>query len=178
MMTIEKKLAQTDLNQFKTEPLKLLVKQLYKHQNFKNKVVLERINRLTYTENTVNLYLQKIRLYLKEGIKNKAVAPRVYDIVDELKATHESILTPSESDRHIVRDYKPTTKKVVSLPQRQETTKITTKTTPHQYGVKCENSIKIFDSKDWALGYLECFKAIGNGKPCELVRVSFEIVGE
>ena len=128
MMTIEKKLAQTNLNQFKTEPLRLLVKQLYKHQNFKNKVILERINRLTYTENTVNLYLQKIRLYLKDGVKNKAVASRVYDIVDELKATHESILTPSESDRHIVRDCKPAAKKVVTLPQRQETTK-TTKTT-------------------------------------------------
>jgi len=173
MMTIEKNLANTDLNQFKTEPLKLLVKQLYKHQNFKNKVVLERINHLTYTENTVNLYLQKIRLYLKDGVKNKAVAPRVYDIVDELKATHESILTPSERDRHIVRDYKPTAKKVVSLPPLNTATEpIPTKTINlGQYGVKINNTIKLFPSKDACMAYIECYREFDDTKELAIVNL-------
>ena len=67
MMDIEKKLAKTDLNQFKTEPLKQLVKQIYKHQNFKTRVILEKINRANYSEHTVALYINKIKQYLKTG---------------------------------------------------------------------------------------------------------------
>lgn len=61
MMNIEKNLAQTDLNQFKTEPLKQLIKQIYKHQNFKSSVILNKINRANYSETTTKLYINKIK---------------------------------------------------------------------------------------------------------------------
>ncbi len=168
MMTIEKNLAQTDLNQFKTEPLKLLVKQLYKHQNFKNKVVLERINHLIYSEKTISLYLQKIRSYLKDGIKNKAVAPRVYEIVDELKATHEAILTPSEKDRVTTYNYKQTT----TVPQQFTTEPIPTKTINlGQYGVKIGNTIKLFPSQDACMAYIECYREFDTSKDLAIVNL-------
>lgn len=168
MMTIEKELAKTDLNQFKTEPLKLLVKQLYKHQNFKNKVVLERINCLTYTQNTVELYLTAMRRYLKTGAKSKTVAKRIYDIVDELKATHESILTPSEKDRVTTYNYKQTT----TVPQQFTTEPIPTKTINlGQYGVKINNTIKLFPTKDACMAYIECYREFDTTKDLAIVNL-------
>ena len=58
---LEKNLAQTDLNQFKTEPLRLLIKQLYKYQNFKITAILAKINKLTYKDNTIKVYVDALR---------------------------------------------------------------------------------------------------------------------
>lgn len=168
MMTIEKNLAQTDLNQFKTEPLKLLIKQLYKHQNFKIKVVLERINHLNYTEGTIGNYFTAIRNYLKNGAKSKFVGTRVYEIIDELKATHEAILTPSERDRVTIYNHKQTT----TVPQQFSTEPIPTKTINlGQYGVKINNTIKLFPTKDACMAYIECYREFDSSKDLAIVNL-------
>ena len=99
MMNIEKSLAQTDLNQFKTEPLKQLIKQIYKYQKFKSSVILNKINRANYSEATAKLYINKIKQYLKTGVKVHNMPVKIYNILEELKAVHTPILTPSESEK-------------------------------------------------------------------------------
>ncbi len=175
---LEKNLAQTDLNQFKTEPLKQLIKQIYKYQNFKTRVILEKINRGAYSENTVALYIDKIRQYIRFGTKNTHTGTQIYEIVDELKANHTPILTPSESDKARVCNRKskhvtnpsptPVQKTPVEPPKYIE--KI-----PPQYGIKCGDWIRLQPTKEMALGYIECYKVIGDGKPVELVTVDLEV---
>ena len=168
MMTIEKNLAQTDLNQFKTEPLKLLVKQLYKHQNFKIKAVLERINRLTYTEKSIGNYFTAMRRYLKDGTRSKVASSRINDIIDELKATHEGILTPSEKDRVTTYNFKQTT----TVSQQFTTEPIPTKTINlGQYGVKINNTIKLFPTKDACMAYIECYREFDSSKDLAIVNL-------
>lgn len=174
-MDIEKKLAKTDLNQFKQEPFKLLVKQLYKYQDFKTSVILNKINKLTYKDATIRVYVAAMRKYLKTGVED-CNARSLYDIIDELKATHTPILTPSASERH--KSYKPRKQKPAKpspAPVPVEPPKYIEKIPP-QYGVKSGDWIKLFSTKEMALGYIECYKVIGDGKPVELVTVDLEVV--
>lgn len=173
MMNIEKSLAQTDLNQFKTEPLKQLVKQIYKYQNFKAGIILEKINRANYSEATTRLYINKIKQYLKTGIRVHSTPTSVYKIIDELKAVHTPILTPSESERAQVYYSKYSKLATNPAPVSVEPPKYIDKIPP-QYGVMCENKIILQPSKEMALGYLECYKIIGDGKAVKLVTVDIE----
>lgn len=171
MMNIEKKLAQTDLNQFKTEPLRQLIKQIYKYQKFKSSVILNKINRANYSETTVKLYINKIKQYLKTGVKVHSTPANVYNILEELKAVHAPILTPSESEKAKV--YK-TRKQKVSEPIKTVEPPRYIEKIPPQYGVMCENKIVLQPSKEMALGYLECYKIIGDGKAVKLVTIDIE----
>ena len=175
---LEKNLASTDLNQFKTEPLKLLVKQLYKYQNFKNTAILSKINKLTYKDNTILVYIDAVRKYLKDGTKISNTS-RIYDILDELKATHAPILTPSAGEKR--KEYKFKNKKIATLPpvttpvEIKEPPKYIEKIPP-QYGIRCGDWIRLQPTKEMALGYIECYKVIGDGKPVELVAIDLEVV--
>lgn len=179
---LEKKLASTDLNQFKTEPLKLLVKQLYKYQDFKIAVVLKQINMLNFKPNTIKQYYGMLRRYLKYGIKEKSFT-QFYTYIDELTSVHSPILTPSQQDR--VTEYKnnmqkstktfPTTTPVEL--QKAQPPKYIEKIPP-QYGIRCGDWIRLQPSKEMALGYIECYKVIGDGKPVELVAIDLEVLND
>ena len=171
MMNIEKSLAQTDLNQFKVEPLKQVVTQIYKYQHFKTDIILEKINRAQYSESTIKLYINKIKHYLKSNIKQNNIPQSIYKVIDDLKSVHAPILTPSERERTKV--YKPRKQKQVETVKTVEPPKYIEKIPP-QYGVMCENKIILQQSKEMALGYLECYKIIGDGKAVKLVTVDIE----
>ena len=169
---LEKNLASTDLNQFKTEPLRLLIKQLYKYQNFKITAILEKINKLTYKDNTIKVYVDALRKYLKDGTKISST-PAMYAIIDELREVHTPILTPSANERRVAYTFKtPRVKeqKVV------ETLKYTT-TTPQQYGVKINNTIKLFANIEACGAYIVCFKEFNQDTDIELVKVDYEVWG-
>ena len=174
---LEKNLANTDLNQFKTEPLRLLVKQLYKYQDFKIVVVLKQINMLNFKPNTIRQYYGMLRRYLKSGIKEKGFT-QFYTYIDELKSVHAPVLTPSQQDR--VKEYKNNTQKTSSTTtpvelQKAQPPKYIEKIPP-QYGIRCGDWIRLQPSKEMALGYIECYKVIGDGKPVELVEIDLEVV--
>ena len=172
---LEKNLGQIDLNQFKTEPIKLLIKQLYKYQKFSSKALLNKINRVNYTEATVKRYSNMMHKYLTTGYKDPTIADNIYNILDECVAIHAPILTPSEKEKRISRPRK--VKLVQKVIKPVEPPKYIEKIPP-QYAVKCENLIKLFSNKDIALGYIDCYKTIGDGKVVELVTVEFETVEE
>lgn len=173
MMTIEKNLAKTDLNQFKTEPLKLLAKQLYKYQDFKISVVLTQINTMNFKEATVREYYAKTRSYLKNGVKHKGFKS-LYEYLDEFKNSGLTPLRPAEENR--VKEYKKSSKPVnPPTPQPVEPPKYIEKIPP-QYGIRCGDWIRLQPNKEMALGYIECYKVIGDGKPVELVTVDLEVV--
>ena len=167
MMNIEKNLAQTDLNQFKTEPLKLLAKQLYKHQDYKFSIVINRINRLNFKDSTIYEYYRKIRQYLTDGTKHKGY-DALYRYVNEFKESGLTPLRPSEKEA--IKKY---TRSGKQLKTPTEPPKYIEKVPP-QYGVMCENKIILQPSKEMALGYLECYKIIGDGKAVKLVTVDIE----
>lgn len=175
--TIRKNLASTDLNQFKTEPLKLLVKQLYKYQDFKIAIVLKQINMLNFKTSTVKQYYGMLRRYLKQGIKQRGFA-LFYEYIDELKNVHAPVLTPSQQDR--VTEYKNNIQKTSSTTTPTELRKVQPpkyiKKIPPQYGIRCGDWIRLQPNKEMALGYIECYKVIGDGKPVELVEIDLEVV--
>ena len=176
---LEKNLASTNLDQFKTEPLELLVKQLYKYQDFKITAVLKQINMLNFKPNTVKQYYGMLRRYLKSGIKEKSFT-QFYTYIDELTSVHSPILTPSQQDR--VTEYRKNTQKSsktspITTPvelQKVEPPKYIEKIPP-QYGIRCGDWIRLQPSKEMALGYIECYKVIGDGKPVELVAIDLEV---
>lgn len=96
---------------------------------------------------------------------------KVYNILEELKAIHTPILTPTESEK--ARIYKPRKQKISEPVKTVEPPKYIEKIPP-QYGVMCENKIVLQSSKEMALGYLECYKIIGDGKAVKLVTVDIE----
>ena len=96
---------------------------------------------------------------------------KVYNILEELKAIHTPILTPSESERAKV--YKTRKQKVSEPIKAVEPPKYIEKIPP-QYGVMYENKIVLQPSKEMALGYLECYKIIGDGKDVKFVTVDIE----
>lgn len=73
MMKIEENLAKKDLSVFKTQPLELLVKQIYKYQKFKTSVILQKINLMTYKPNTAKVYIEAVKSYLHDGFKSKKI---------------------------------------------------------------------------------------------------------
>lgn len=107
----------------------------------------------------------------------------LYSLVDKYKDSHVGILTPSEEDR---------TRPRVTQHNKSKTPTPSIKVHPHakkmikeiqqinypQYGVKYENTIKIFDSKEFCLGYKECFEVFNKDQKADLIRVRYELVEE
>ena len=183
MTTFEQRLATMDLTPFKTEefktqPMELLLKQIYKYQKFKTKSILQKINRLSFTTGTVTGYVSIAKKYLNTGIKvEKVVSPRFYQILDDLKAKHEAILTPSDKDRATVyKQRKPRKQTPSPTPTRVVEPPKYTEIIPDQYGVKIQNVIKLFANKEACDAYMECFKEFNKELPVELVKVEFEVV--
>lgn len=182
MTTFEQRLASVDLtpfktNEFKTQPLELLLKQIYKYQKFKSKIILQKINRMNFGENTVARYINAVKQYLATGdSKSYRIGSRFYEILDNLKANHEAILTPSEREQgraYIPRGRKqshisPTPTRIVESPKYTEII-------PDQYGVKIQNTIKLFANKEACNAYIECFKEFNKESQLELVKVEFEV---
>lgn len=173
---LEKILANTDLNQFKTEPLKLLVKQLYKYQDYKISVVLTQINMMNFKEATVREYYAKMRSYLKNGVKHKGFKS-LYEYLDEFKISGLTPLRPAEENK--VKEYKKSSKPTnpSPTPQSVEPPKYIEKIPP-QYGIKCGDWIRLQPNKEMALGYIECYKVIGDGKQVELVTIDLEVLND
>lgn len=190
MTTFEERLHQANLTPFKNVDLssktnknikddcfKLLVKQLYKYQKFKNSVALTKINRMQYNELTVVSYMSYLRKYLAVGAKNKKVTDKFYNIIDELKAKHEAILTPSESDAcKRNKPYKTATSTPSPTPPKPVETPKYIEIAPDQYGVKIQNTIKLYANKEACDAYIECYKEFNGDKPVEVVKVEFEYV--
>lgn len=167
MMIIEQQLANTDLNKFKTEPLKLLIKQIYKHQKFKNSYILANINKLIYKPSTVARYISTCRTYLNFNTKDPKVTPVIYTYLDEFIQKHEGILTPSEKDKAPL-----PTRRCKRKQPTQETTPVEPPA-PQQFGVFLNNTIKLFPNKDACNAYIQCYKEFGNSEKIELVAVDF-----
>ena len=168
MMKIENSLAATDLNQFKQQPLELLLKQIYKYQKFRNDVILEKINKLNFKDSTVKSYINIAKAYLHHNSINPRVGGRFYEVIDDLKANCTAILTPSESDKGRILKPRvkttPTSSPTPVEPQKQETT-------PRQYGVKIQNIIKLFPNKYACLAYIECYREFDDSKALSIVDV-------
>ena len=170
-MDIEKKLAKTDLNQFKQDPLKLLIKQLYKYQDFKFKKALSQINTMNFKESTVYEYYRNVRRYLRDGVKQRGFKT-IYAYIDELKNSGLTPLRPSKEDACI--NYARRVTPPTTTPVKVEPPKYIEKIPP-QYGIKCGDWIRLQPTKEMCLGYIECYKVIGDGKPVELVTVDLEV---
>lgn len=183
MSSFEERLRQANLTPFKNvnlkeDILKLLIKQLYKHQNFKNSAVLARINKMTYDEKSIINYLSYIRKYVKTGLKIKGVSEKVYKNIDECIARHEGILTPPEEERHMQKkpfsgiEQKP---KVVSTPIKAEPPKYIERA-EDDFGVKIDSSIKLFKSKEACEAYIQCYKEFNKEQEIKLVKIDLEIL--
>ena len=181
MMKIEKKFATMELQQFKQKPYDLLVKEMYKHQNFNFKSALERINRGSMSYNSAKSMFGLMNAYLRYGTRHKNYN-KLYDVVDKLKVQHCAILTPAEHEKS-KRQYghrrqsansSPTTDVVAPNVEPPKYTEII----PDQFGVKLKNTIKLFPNKDACEAYIECYKEFAQDtrQVIELVKIEYEVV--
>ena len=192
MSTFEERLSQLNLAPFKNEGtgtskeikynlFKEFVKQLWKYQHYKNEVVLTKINKLHYSPHTIKNYMSYLRTYVQYGKKYRGAGPMFYDLIDEFKSRFEATLTPSKYERHTSRGcYKP--RKCVPEIYISEDVVEAVKSylTPacQSFGVLCENKIRIFDSKEYCLGFIDCYKTVGDGKEVKLIKMNYEVIDE
>lgn len=180
------------------------VKQLWKYQYFKNEVVLEKINRLQYSPHTIKNYMSYLRTYVQYGKKYRGAGPMFYDLIDKFKSRCEATLMPSKYDRHTSRGcYKPRkyVPEISSPEENKEYKYIEVEKTPEKaeiyisedvveavksylkpecqsFGVLCENKIRMFDTKEYCLGFIDCYKTVGDGKEVKLIKVNYEVIDE
>ena len=155
MMQIERELAKMDLNQFKEGAYEHVIKELYKHQYFNRKAILERINRCGIAENSVTTYASELRTYLRTGKKKACFPEKFYLLIDNLKETHCAILTPSEKDKLIVlKASRNKYENKIEVP-KQETKK---EEGTVVYGVKIKDNIKIIGDEAKCDGYVACYQ--------------------
>ncbi len=180
-MKIEKQLAKTDLNQFKQKPLEIVVKGIYKHQRFKTNEIIKRINCVHYKENTVKTYAGIIRGYLNNGTK-QPYYDEVYSIVDKLKSQHEAILTPPKDLEYVANKSKSKHKKSDPLPSPTPQVEIEpepqklVEVLPTQYGIKTENTIKLFLSKECCDAYIQAYREFDKDKELEVVKLKYRVI--
>lgn len=103
MMELEKRLASTDLNQFKEAPKQIMAKEILRYRNFTPKAALSKMNRVAYSDSTLISYLNQGFRYLETGYvqPHKGFEP-IAQYIDQYK-NRISALTPSEADRRIKR---------------------------------------------------------------------------
>lgn len=183
---------------------KEFVKQLWKYQHYKNEVLLTKINRLHYSPQTIKNYMSYLRTYVQHNKKVRSAGPIFYDIIDEFKSRFEATLTPSKYERHTSRgSYKPRkcVPKISSPEQNKEYKCIEVEKEPdkaeiyisedvveavksyltpahYSFGVLCENKIRMFDSKEYCLGFIDCYKTVGDGKEVKLIKMNYEVIDE
>lgn len=197
MSTFEERVGQLNLTPFKgsqqtsnknikNDLYKLFIKQLWKYQNFKNEVVLEKINCMHYQKHTVVNYMSVLRNYMATGVKRlDTMSENFYSVIDDLKNRHEAVLTPSENDKFIPRRaymrYKnKRNDEVIILNKESVVQEVTSELKPafQKFGVLCENKIRMFDSKEYCLGFIDCYKTVGDGKEVKLIKMNYEVIDE
>lgn len=163
---LEKNLKSIDLNQFKEAPLKMFAKGCIQYQDFKQDVALKMIGECAtgWSKSSRGMYFNGIKNYLKTGVFNgRTCSVKLKEQVDELLKSKKYVaLTPSNEDR--AKNYKPRKNKVV-VPQKvvEEFIDVTTQANTN-YGVKIDNTIKLFPSKDACMGYIECYREFDKTK--------------
>lgn len=178
MMKIEQNLNKTDVRNYKQDILEQFILQCYRYSKYKTSAAMKKINRGHFTENTAKAYLNHTKQYLSHGTKGKKLSLRIYALLDKFKASHVTILTPTEDEKYTPRKpYELKTPTPLNQPT-QPKTQTQKVQTPTQYGVKFENTIKLFDTKEFCLGYKECFETFNNDKKAELVTIEFKVVNE
>lgn len=145
MMEIEKKLAQTDLNVFKTAPAELLARQIVQYQNFSNKAAMSKINCMSYSPSAVRNYLTLGISYIKNGYKTRSVPTSIYNAIDMWQEKNLQPLTPAAGEERKFKKKKISeiVKPKVSVP---DVPKVLTE--KFEYGIKMGNTIKIYDSEE------------------------------
>ena len=215
MSTFEERLNQLNLAPFKNEGtgtsreikrklFEEFIKQLWKYQYFKNEIILEKINRLHYTPQTIKNYMACLRSYVQYDKKHRSAGVAFYQIIDEFKSRFEPTLTPSKYDRHAARGAYSPRKYIPSVLNQEETkeykyievekasdeagvcttenvvedVKSCLKPAYQSFGVLCENKIRVFDTKEYCNGFIDCYKTIGDGKEVKLIKITYEFADE
>ena len=168
MMKLEKEFSKTAFEQ--------LTLQCYKYQLFSSGAALSKMNYAPYTRNTTKIYLDYTKQYLTHGTKNDRLNSMLYTLLDNFKASNVAVLTPKEDEKYYPRKLKKSTLTV--HPQAKKMIKEIQKINYPNYGVKYENTIKVFDNKEFCLGYKECFEVFNPDKKADLIRVRYELVEE
>lgn len=175
---LEKNLKTTDLNQFKDAPLKLFAKGCIQYQDFKEKVAIMMIGECGtgWSERSRRTYFTNMRYYLKTGVFNgRACSVKLKAYVDELLKSKKYVaLTPSNEDR--AKDYKPRKNKVVVPKKVVEELITVTAPACTNYGVKIDNTIKLFPNKDACMGYIECYREFDRTTDLAVVNLCIKYV--
>ena len=178
-----------------TEALNSVATQLFKHQDFKLSVALQRVKSNVYRPGTLQTYFTGMRRFIATGDADLNRAPQAfYDLIRSYMNTHVAKLTPSEADKADtytarghnrrggkVKVVKPAEKKVTKDPSKiqlsnetlEKIKKIPEKV--HTVGLmvsgKNTSKIKVFKNEDVLEGYMEAYKEMDENN-----ELTFDIV--
>lgn len=171
--------------------LEMLLCQLYAYQKFKLLRILDKINRLDYTERTIRAYINYVRSYVTTGSKAQQVSSEFYKILDRCKAECLDILIPSEEDKSPIRrlykkrksdkqvcfGVKPELDKT-KINISQDTKEKLDKKTLYGIWFNDDNNIKTFKSYEQVIGYINCLKDYHIDMAFKLVQLQCEVLND
>ena len=180
--------------------LEMLLCQLYAYQKFKLLRILDKINRLDYTERTIRVYINYVRSYVTTGSKAQQVSSEFYKILDRCKAECLDILIPSEEDKSPIRrlyknsplrrlykkrksdkqvcfGVKPELDKT-KINISQDTKEKLDKKTLYGIWFNDDNNIKTFKSYEQVIGYINCLKDYHIDMAFKLVQLQCEVLND
>lgn len=134
---------------------------IIKYQNFQTNKAVKKIEANLKTT-TKALYFNSGVRYIKTGIKNPTVNKKVFEYIDLGMKECLQPLTPSENDKRRV--FKNTYhKKDVKLPVQETLKKLSCNklTERFEYGVRYDDTIKIFSSSHDAKMFLNGIRFVG-----------------
>lgn len=149
-----------DLNKVNFD-LKDFATNIVKYQKFKSKAALSKFE-YKLRENTANSYFGFGVTYIKTGKICKAANKKLYTYIDEAISNHVQPLTPSDKDKRV--EFKNTYhKKGVKLPVQETLKKMNcgSLVEKFEYGVRYDDTIKIFESSHDAKMFLNGIRFCG-----------------
>lgn len=155
----------------------LMAEDVIKYQNYKVEIAVDKMRGNATYSNKKNYFMHG-RNYLETEKKSSIICQKFYSILDDCVARCVQPLTPSESERRMI---KTRTKKDTTKYQKKDAvlpiSKIEVLNKPitgtFEYGIKIGKIIYLQDSETEANGFLNGIKAMnGEGK---LVRVEIDV---
>ncbi len=105
---LESNLKNKDLSVFKTEPIKLIAKQIVQYQKYNFGAAKKKINRMNISESTLHSYFNSGITYITKGIKYKTASKKLYENIDYWLAQKLQPLTPAKGEERKTGVYKKT----------------------------------------------------------------------
>ena len=179
-MEIEKKLAQTNLNQFKEVPMRVFAKACIEYQDFKTSAALMKFNWFGKSRMTCQTYFNAGVTYIKTGKCLNRILPKELKLyIDEFiaKGSYKALI-PNENEK---RGEFPKRKKHIEkfeVPIRRKISQPKAIIQSFLYGVKIANMLLTFNSEKEVNAFEQGYKLTNPNVNIQKVHINVDAISE